>query len=176
MNSVKTIIEKTKNYLTSNQNKKPLLFLFVGFLGMLLITISEILPEREEITYETPYYEIYEQEKLLETRLEDAISKIEGAGKTDVTITFESSKKYCYAENSYEDSNESETSAENELVIIEGNNGEEAILIKTNEAKIRGVLVVCEGGNDTLLKEKIIVSVSALLNIPSNKVNVAKMA
>ena len=53
---------------------------------------------------------------------------------------------------------------------------EEPLVLKTKEAKIRGVLVVCEGGENPLVCEKVLEAVCALLDIPSNKVSVAKMA
>ena len=179
MDSIKTFIEKIKDVFKHAQNKKPLFFLFIGLFGVALIMISEIFPEKENQTdtYNFSETEIFsKQEEYLETRLENAVSKIKGAGKTDVTVTLESSKEFCYAKNFSENTDVSENSKEDEFVIIDGKNGEEAILIKTLEAEIRGVLVVCEGGNDALLKEKIINSVCALLDIPSNKVNVAEMA
>ncbi|MBR5872423.1 MAG: stage III sporulation protein AG, partial [Oscillospiraceae bacterium] len=65
---------------------------------------------------------------------------------------------------------------EDEIVIIEDDDGEKPIVIRTDEAKIRGVLVICEGGKNPLVREKIIEAVCALFNIPSNKVSVAEMA
>ena len=59
---------------------------------------------------------------------------------------------------------------------MEGAEGEEPIVLKTDEAKIRGVLVVCEGGDDPFVCEKILEAICALLDVPSNKVSVAKMA
>ena len=61
-------------------------------------------------------------------------------------------------------------------MIIDGENGEEPIVIKTVGAKIRGVFVVCEGGDDPVIKEKIIKALCALLDIQSNQVSVTKLA
>ena len=62
------------------------------------------------------------------------------------------------------------------LISAIGDDGEKPIVIRTDEAKIRGVLVICEGGKNPLVREKIIEAVCALFNIPSNKVSVAEMA
>ena len=115
-------------------------------------------------------------ESRLEEKLEEEISKISGAGKTSVMITFDSSKEYFYAQNSSEDIDETEVKKENEFVITEGESGDTPIMLKTKEAKVRGVLVICEGGENALVREKIIESVCALLDIPSNHISVAKMA
>ena len=93
-----------------------------------------------------------------------------------IVILWDSSKEYFYAENHSENSEETEKSIEREFVVIEGENGDEPIVLKIKESKIRGVLVICEGGDNPVIKEKIIEAVCALLDVSSNSVSVAKMA
>ena len=104
------------------------------------------------------------------------VSSLERAGNTPRPITFDSSKEYFYAKNSSENIGDSETEKESEFVILDSSEGEKPIVLKTDEAKIRGVLVVCEGGKDPFVCEKILEAICALLDIPSNKVSVAEMA
>ena len=55
--------------------------------------------------------------------------------------------------------------------IIRSKDGsEQAVLQKQVMPKIRGVLVVCDGGDDALTREKITKAVSSVLNISSGKV------
>ena len=91
-------------------------------------------------------------------------------------LTFASSKEYFYAENFSEDRSDTEKKNESEIVIIEGENGEKPVILKTEEEDIRGVFVICEGGDNAVVREKIIEALCALLDIPSNSVSVAKMA
>lgn len=176
MSEIKSFVSKFKDMFSVIKNKKNVLIVSLGFIGIFLIFISEIVPEREKEIIKTPSDFPSGFELELEKRLEEAVSQISGAGKTDITITLDSSKEYFYAKNSSENTGASETEKESELVILESAEGEEPIVLKTDEAKIRGVLVVCEGGNDPLVCEKILEAICALLDIPSNKVSVAKMA
>lgn len=171
--------EKIKKLFRDNHNKKAALIFALGAIGIILILLSEMIPEKEaenEAGKSVFSSELSGREAVLEERIAEAVSKINGAGKTHVTITFDSSEEYVFAENFSENNAESETERESELVIIEGEKGDLPVTIRTNEAKIRGVLIICEGGKNPLVKEKIIEGVCALLDIPSNKISVAEMA
>ncbi|MBE6899213.1 MAG: hypothetical protein E7479_00895 [Ruminococcaceae bacterium] len=179
MDNLKNVFEKIKKYFKKNKKIKALLIPAAGFIGIVMILFSEAVPEKESINSnedKTPASEISEREKILENRIGEAVSKIKGAGKTHVTITFESSEETFYAKNFSGSTGEKEKENQEEIVIIDGKNGEEPIYLKTDEAKIRGVLVICEGGGNPLVKEKIIEGICALLDISSNKVSVAEMA
>lgn len=168
-----------KKFLNENRNKKTLLILAAGLIGIVFILFSEAASEKksyDSTEKETFDKDISESEITLENRIGEAVSKIKGAGKTHVTITFESSEETFYAKNFSGSIREKEKENEEEIVVIDGKNGEEPIYLKTNVAKIRGVLVICEGGANPLVKEKIIEGICALLDIPSNKVSVAEMA
>ncbi len=171
-------MDKIKNFLNENKNKKTLLILAAGLIGIIFILFSEAFPEKEadSVAKEIFVTDISEREKILESRIGEAVSKIKGAGKTYVTITFESSEEKFYAKNFSDSIRENEKEKEEEIVVIDGKNGEEPIYLKTDEPKIRGVLIICEGGANPLIKEKIIEGVCALLDISSNKVSVAEMA
>ena len=179
MENLKNTLQKIKDFFALKKEKTPFLIIVLGGIGILLIMLSELFPgnKNAEIKTEEPgFYEFFEDESELETKLSEAISKIKGAGKTEVIITFETSKEYKYAKNSSENISFDESETEDEIVIIESDDGEKPIVIRTEEAKIRGVLVICEGGKNPLVREKIIEAVCALFNIPSNKVSVAEMA
>lgn len=179
MEEIKNLNSKLKGFLSKIKNKKAFFIVIMGISGIILIFLSEIIPNDDNVNMknlDNLSIDMSDQEIFIESRLEEAVSKIYGAGKTDITITYDSSKEIFYAENFSENKNSSESEKESEIVIIDGENGEEPVIIKTDEAKIRGVLVVCEGGENPLVREKIIEAICALLDIPSNKVSVAKMA
>lgn len=171
--------EKIKSKFKEKQDKKIYVIFILGCIGILMVCVSDII----NFTFENKNEEninlnenISVLESKIEERLEEEISKISGAGKTSVMITLDSSKEYFYAQNSSEEIDETEVKKDMELVITEGENGDVPIIIKTKEAKVRGALIVCEGGENALVREKIIESVCALLDIPSNHVSIAKMA
>ena len=78
--------------------------------------------------------------------------------------------------NSHSSSDDGETGdgeyrEENKYVTVKRKDGsEDAVLQKQIMPKIRGVLVVCDGGGNSVVKEKITQAVSGVLNISGGKV------
>jgi len=184
MDVIKNISVKAKNFFDNgDKNKISKIILALGVLGIVLIFLSEIIPESENKELneaKSNIYLSYDREEQLEKRLEEMISKIHGAGKVSVMLTLDSSKEFFYASEITNESRETDTEKSNgtekNFVIVDGENGEEPLIIKVDEAKIRGVLIVCEGGDNSVVVEKIIDAVCAVLGISSNRVSVSKMA
>ena len=179
MENIKKSIKKIMETSLLKQNSKTFLILMIGCIGLIFIALSELFPNENHVKPKTEAsitYEETEFETKLEERLESIISQISGAGKTKVMITLDSSKEYFYAADFSENKDLEETSTESKTVIVDGENGEVPIVIKTVGAKIRGVFVVCEGGDDSVIREKIINALCALLDIQSNQVSVTKLA
>ena len=103
------------------------------------------------------------------------MQSIEGVGKKKVMITVSESEEKIYAEEKQSDIDENTRREENRYAIIENNGNEEAIIRKTVNPQINGVIIVCEGGNNSAVKEKIYNAVSAGFGIPSNKICVVKL-
>ena len=111
-----------------------------------------------------------------EEKLADIISKVEGAGKTEVFLTIEESEEYVYAQNVSSDKDEgSKVNEEKEYVIVDGNSGKNGLLVKTVNPKIRGVAIVCEGGDDPAVQQRIYSCVSASLGISTARISISKM-
>ena len=64
---------------------------------------------------------------------------------------------------------------ENGYVIIDKGSEKEALVKKINNPSISGVVIVCEGGDDPKVCEKLYKAVSTALNIPTSKIYVAEM-
>lgn len=127
-------------------------------------------------------------EQKMEIKLEDTLSKIEGAGKVNVMITLEDS-----GESVVEKDTEKETSDLNETDSAGGNRTEKStrtthaavyseqnsektpFVEKKMTPKIAGVLVVAEGGENTTVKQNISEAVMALFQIDVNRIKVVKM-
>ena len=112
--------------------------------------------------------------------MENFIENIDGAGKTRVIITLSETTEYIYAKDGKEirkndEKNDDET-LENKYVIIENDNINSGLLIKTIEPKIRGVAISCEGGDNTKVQQQIYSAVSAVLNINSSKISISKLS
>lgn len=167
---------------------KRTIIIIIGLAGIVLIFISGFVPKSGEESgeidaSESPPVTADEYRRQLESELEDIISQIDGAGNVSILITMESSVEDVYAvEKNIEEKSststgsdvgdsESEYKEENKYVTVKRRDGsEDTVLQKQIMPKIRGVLVVCDGGGNSVVKEKITQAVSGVLNISGGKV------
>ena len=90
-------------------------------------------------------------------------------------ITLQETDENFYAQNLDENKNSGYISKKSEYVLYEDNNNDSPVLIKQSFPKVMGVAVVCQGGNNANVKEKIISAVSSLFGISTAKISVSKL-
>ena len=131
-----------------------------------------------------------EYKENLENEISQTISSVYGVGKSKVMITLENGVEYIYVseENKnvalsedYVDDGQKRTSqtdnSKQSVIIVDSKDGGKEALIKTEiEPKIKGVLVVCEGGDNESTRSEIKEILSALLNISEKKISVSKLS
>lgn len=141
--------EKAKKLFENEKVRK--IIVISGIIGIALIFISSYVDFGSFTDSSKNEFSVDSYSQQIENGLSSAISKIEGAGKTKVMLTMENSK---------------------ELVYIDGTT------TKTKEIQplIRGVLVLCEGGDDPTVVERITQAVTKTLGISSAKVCIAKLS
>ena len=168
--------EKLLN-LVKDKSSRIKIFVALGLVGMLLIMLSEITPNTKKVgdNDESKQFS-QEYQTNLENQLENIIKKIDGAGHCDIMITFETSSENVYAYNSSKEKDNEKEKNSYEYITVDTGDGEKTVLIKQLEPKISGVVVVCDGGDNLQVKEKIISCITALFNISTNRVSVNKMA
>ena len=115
-----------------------------------------------------------EAKKQIEKELKDVLSKVRGVGECEVMVTVEETTEYVYAENLTKstDNNGDRTSDryENEIVITDNDGKKEALVRKIIKPQICGVVIVCEGGGDIKVNERVLKAVSTVLGISSSKI------
>ncbi len=166
----------------SSRDKFLTMAVVIGLIGMaivLFVDFSGTEPAENNslkdinLSLETDEYRL-----SIENELTEVLSKISGVGLVDVMVTIEGTTEYIYAEEitSNESSGEGreESSFKNEYVIIENGNQKEALIKKIIKPKINGVVIVCEGGDNASIAEKVYKSVSTVLDISSARVYVVK--
>lgn len=169
-----------------NTKKQTAIFFIIGLIGILIIGASELFSTNEKKSVSTNYESISIEEytENLENKVVDMISAIHGAGKTKVMISLEATEEREYAidKNTQENTQNSQDETQKrkdeqtEIVLIEGNDGKKkALITKTIQPKIKGVLVICQGADDVNVNECITSSISTLLGISSNKISIAKL-
>lgn len=178
---IKNIIEKIS--AKTRMSKKMLLSAVLLLAGIAALTLSEISAESQTAAVQTTEATSAGTDEYaadLEMRLTSIISSIAGAGKTKVMVTLESGSEevylhdYNYGENA-DPSGKNSFERKDEYVIVDGESGEQGIVVRVAEPRVRGVAVVCEGGDSEVVREQITSAVTALLDISSAKVSVAKM-
>lgn len=166
---------------TFSKIKNPKTLVILGITGMILIFASSLFSgdkkENAPITFEEMNTEEYKEN--LEKDIKDMVFNITGSKKISVVVTLDSGIEYSYAdqveENSSDKTEGEEKSRETEykteyITVKTAEGGEKAILLRTQMPQIRGVAVVCVGGDDDILREKIENTITAALNITSKRV------
>ncbi len=118
--------------------------------------------------------------------LSSMLSKVSGAGKTEVMITYENSGEKVALQNSKinrvtrgkasETDVSTEMSEEKETVINGSGATRNPYIIEEKTPRVRGVLVVAEGGGDKNVKYEITNAVAAVLDVPYYRIQVLKKA
>lgn len=166
--------------------KKALLLLFLCIVGVALILLGNVSSDEKSKNNASSDYTGFEEKynkdyvDALKEEIVQIISQIDGVGAVSVAVTLEYGVSFEYArEKSYtDDSGEDDSykkSGEERLIVLEGENGEEPVLLRRTEPVVLGVAVVCEGGGDKLIVEKVTETISVLCGIRSNRVSVSKM-
>lgn len=147
----------------------------VGFIMIIVIMFSDISGEEKTradgsnniISFDSS--DIYIE--TVEKQLVNILEEVEGVGKTEVMLTITSTEEYVFAETYKNGSSQSE----NDYVIIDKGSQKEALVKRINNPEISGVVIICEGGDDPRICEKIYKAVSTALNISTSRIYVAEM-
>ena len=151
-------------------DKKTLLIILIGLTGIFIIML---VPSGNGSTKkeESSVTDNYNTDNI-QTEVEALIESIKGAGEAKVLITYESNTENVYAINVDEKSDGNDLHYKSEYIVT---NEDQGLILKIIYPKVRGVAVICEGGNDPQVKQKIYSVISALFDISTNKISVTDM-
>ena len=164
--------------------KNPKLLIIIGIAGILLIFLSG-LGGKEETPAKTQTVTgitAEEYREKLQKDIKQIVKGITGSNKITVVVTLVSGMKYKYADitegASTDKTEDNTTSSSSELkqgyiTVKTADGGEEALLVTTQMPEVRGVAIVCLGGDNEVIAEKIKNTVTAALNITSQRVHIA---
>jgi stage III sporulation protein AG len=170
------------------RNKDTLKYAVLGVLaGVMLIFAGNFFPSGEKQKPEIKTASNISSDSLsdsgLEQRMEDFFGGIEGVGKVKVMITYKSSGEKIVADETNErdsqnndgDKVSKETSKEVKKVIVNGSNGNQALVVKELSPEIEGIVIITQGGGDVLVKDALLRAAQALTDVPSYKIEILKM-
>ncbi len=160
------------------KGSKVKIIVFLGIMGIALIFLSEFKGDNSKSQSVTENiqdtaYENYGED--MEQKLREILQNIDGVGRAEVMVTVGCTEEYIYASEEKVKNGEKDYSSENQYVLIGSGSRKEALLKKVVSPQISGVVIICEGGDSNIVKEKVYSSVSAACDISSNRIYVTKL-
>ncbi|MCH3964150.1 MAG: stage III sporulation protein AG [Clostridium sp.] len=201
------IKEGVNNKSINSKNKNKTVNLIIIFLMgiLMLITVSFFKTsdsnksesvtssnsesdKTEQTSTKDTSYNLNDYEKSVEDKLKSTLENIDGVGKVDVMINFESGEEQVPAVNVNDSTNTTNekdnsggtrttTQSNNGSTVVITNDGEksEPLIVKTYKPKVSGVCVVAEGAENKITELRISKAVVDLFDITEDKVNVYPM-
>ncbi len=184
----------------NNKNKKKVIenAVIIIILGIIVIIAGgsffkkseskEVLPEKSVeksngvLASTLPSEDSIDIEKKLETLL----SKVEGAGKVEVMVTYVSGKELVpaydikKAENDTQEKDSGggtrsikQDDSENKVVYKESQGGiREPVILKELQPEVKGVVIVADGASDLVVREGLCRAVQVLLDVEVHRIQV----
>ncbi|MBE6599635.1 MAG: hypothetical protein E7640_00290 [Ruminococcaceae bacterium] len=103
--------------------------------------------------------EIEKYERELEGRIKELCSSVRGVSNVTVAVTLEGGFEYVYA-----------TDEKGKPVTVGSGSSASAVILRRETPKIAGVGIVCTGGGDENIKNRLISLVSAAYGVGSNRI------
>lgn len=129
------------------KNEKAVkIFVLLGFAIIIIIFLSEIFNNSSKAEVQNDI-NTSDYINSLEERLEGILSEIDGVGEIHVMITMESSEESIYS-------------------------AKEANITTTIMPKIRGVIVICDGAENIVIKQKVSEAISRVFGIGLTHISV----
>lgn len=160
--------EKQKTWI--GKYKYAMLILGVGILLM-------VLPARQESTSSSE--QISEKIQIVpsqESRLEEILMEIEGAGKVRVMLTQAHGEETVY-QTDVDSNQESESSSQrlDTVMVTDENRSQSGLIRQINPPEYLGAVVVCQGADQPKVKLAITEAVSKATNLGADQITVLKM-
>ena len=174
----------------SNDKYKKIIII-AGLIGIALIFASGFFKNHEE-SVKTDHSKLTTEQYTaqIEKSLTDVVSSINGAGQCKVLVTVENGTEMVYAtggkknKEASEDRSNGQTTKTQQtddsevkyITVKDADGTEKALAITEIQPTVKGVVVVCQGGDDPNVQKRVIDAVTTALNITSKRVCVTKLS
>ncbi len=144
-------------------HKKEAALIFLALAGVLLLILGDMKPTNKagKQSTEEEYFAVGYYTEYLENKIEDITKSVGGITEAQVLLTLDCSSEYIYGDSAAD------------YVILQNDREEEAKVLREIYPRVRGIAVVCTGGDIPRVQETVTNLLSAAMGIPSSKIMVA---
>ena len=188
------------NELFKNKGRKKIIenAAIVAIIGIVVVIAGGTLFDNKE-KHDTPAKD--EKTGAVETKaapqeaddvkkqVESILSKISGAGKVEVMITYMSGSEIVPAYDSKKSDNGTDekdntglsrsikqNNTEDSVAYEEAQGIKKPVILKEILPKVKGVVVISDGASDAVVREKLTSAVKVLMDVPANRIQVFERA
>ena len=172
-------MEAAERFMGMKKDKRMLTaVVLLGTAGLILIMLSSVFSggKRADTGTKSPELISVSGEEYCEgmqRRLEAFLGNVEGAGEVRVFLKVGSEQRYVYATEGKQSRSDNRCEEEEKYVLIGGNNGKSALIETVQTPVIEGAVILCSGGRDPAVQERIYRAASAALGISTARIYVA---
>ena len=180
--------ELLSKVLSNDKYKKIIIISLLIAIGLIFASNSLKKDEVKQVNAKPEQITTHEYTKELEESLSKLVSSIDGAGDAKVLVTIENGAQTIYATETKKNTEASEDKADGQTTRKQESDGTETkyITVKDKDGKekalsvtevqptVKGVVVVCSGGDDPCVQKRIVNAVTTALNITAKRVCVTK--
>lgn len=156
------------------RGRRGIILFAAAALGIFLMTFDRLpITGKQNKNDADSYYSVSFYTENLEKRIKELCRSCDGAGDVHVLLTLDSGSEYVYASDVEQKKDGENGSVTREYLIVSASGGDEPVKVTEIYPRIRGVAVVCSGGDRSDVREKITSLLSAALGIPTNRIRVS---
>ncbi len=163
------------------------IIIVLGIAGIALIALSTFWPKSTSSKADQNSASTLTAEEFVqqtEKKLTELIGSIEGAGECRVMVTLENGVEYVYATEEDVDTDKQQDSdklsqsdkSKKSIIIVDTQDGRKGLLVTEIQPTVKGVVVICTGGDQEAVVKRITDTVTTALNITEKRVCVTKLS
>ena len=152
--------------LLSGKRSKPAIILVMALVGVALLLFGGMTDREKSADTSDMAAELERYAETVETKIYELCSRVDGVSGVSVAVSFECGFEYVYARES----------GEGKYLVVGSGSSESAVRVTEKMPIISGIGIVCKGGGDPRIQNKLINLISATFGVGSNKIYITEAA
>lgn len=155
------------------------LVVVLGIAGLAMILLSSLLPSDKK-TPQAPAQTAVSTDATayadaLTDELTRVLSSLRGVGRAEVLVTLAGSEAQVYAAEQSTEQDEHGARAEIRYVVVGSGGNQTALVESVTNPQVSGVVIVCEGGDNSVVREQVVRAATVACGVPSTRVFVGAL-